>query len=526
MHPLSLGTSDFVALRRNRMIYADKTDLIYSLASTRARIFLARPRHFGKSLLVSTLQSLFSDGLKYFSGLQIEKRWTDRQYDVVRLDFSGLKIFDNLDQFERDFKSVLLEAFLPLGFNVDNRRENIVFFDQFKSWLLTLPPDSLVLLIDEYDTPLTSHLDDDEAFDVIRNHLDKFYTVLKSAERCLRFFFMTGITQLSSTSIFSAFNNLTDISLDTKYSQLLGLTEQEISLHFEDYLASAEKVLRLNRDQLRNALRENYDGFCFDRKAQNHIYCPWSFLNFLNNPEEGFLNYWYASGGQPKVLLNYLKKHKLANPFAFDEPRQIRLSELTAAREYKDIGIEALLAQAGYLTIRSVRSNGYAELGYPNKEVELSMAQLYTDELLRGKNLDPMGVPMLSELIETGSLEEIVARFNAGINLIDYQNFPITTEAASRACIQLFLMGAALMPEVEKHTALGRSDLEVRAGKRHWVFEFKYAAKTKAAAELLEAGREQMLSRRYGMGPGAGELHRAVLVFCGETRRFERWLEI
>lgn len=87
-------------------------------------------------------------------------------------------------------------------------------------------------------------------------------------------------------------------------------------------------------------------------------------------------------------------------------------------------------------------------------------------------------------------------------------------------------MGAALMPEVEKHTALGRSDLEVRAGKRHWVFEFKYAAKTKAAAELLEAGREQMLSRRYGMGPGAGELHRAVLVFCGETRRFERWLEI
>lgn len=116
-----------------------------------------------------------------------------------------------------------------------------------------------------------------------------------------------------------------------------------------------------------------------------------------------------------------MKKHKLANPFAFDEPRQIRLSELTAAREYKDIGIEALLAQAGYLTIRSVRSNGYAELGYPNKEVELSMAQLYTDELLRGKNLDPMGVPMLSELIETGSLEEIVARFNAGINFVNSQ---------------------------------------------------------------------------------------------------------
>ena len=337
---------------------------------------------------------------------------------------------------------------------------------------------------------------------------------------------MTGITKISNTSIFSALNDLTDISLDTKYSTLLGLTEREISLYFEDYLSRAEKALKISRNELLDKIRENYDGFCFDRTGKNHVYCPWSVLNFLNNPEEGFLNYWYASGGQPRVLLNYLKSHKIANPFAFDENVQIRLSELMAAREYKKIGIEALLAQAGYLTIRSVRSNGYVELGYPNKEVELSMAQLYADELLRGNNLDPLGVPMLSELIESGTLNDIVARFNDGINLIDYQNFPITTEAACRASIQLFLMGAALMPEVEKHSALGRRDLEVRAGNRHWVFEFKFAADAHEVPKLLERGKEQILSRRYGEGPQEGELRRAVLVFNAETRRFEKWLEV
>ena len=364
MRSLPLGTSDFPTLRRNDMIYVDKTELIHSLASKRGKFFLARPRRFGKSLLVSTFQSLFAEGLKDFSGLAVEKLWKDKTYKVVRLDFSGLKVFESSQQFERDLRSVLWSAFSPLGFSLTHGEERIGFYDQFEAWLLTLGPDALVLLIDEYDTPLTAHLDDESTFEAIRNHLDRFYTKLKSAERAFRFFFMTGITKVSNTSIFSALNDVADISLDVKYGSLLGLTEEEITRDFDEYLTSAERTLQVDRPQLLHDLKEYYDGFCFDRRSANHVYCPWSIFNFFSKPEEGYLNYWYASGGQPAVLLNYLKKRKLANPFHFDESREIRLSELISAREYKDIRIESLLTQTGYLTIRQVRSNGFAVLGY------------------------------------------------------------------------------------------------------------------------------------------------------------------
>ena len=526
---LSLGTSEFAALRGANQIYVDKTDLIFNIASQRRKFLLIRPRRFGKSLLVSTFASLFKNGVDHFSGLAIEKLWQDRKYDVVRLDFSGLKEFVSKDHFEFNLRSELINAFSPLGFHFDKENADVSFFVQLRTWLNSLPPSSLVLLIDEYDTPLTAHLGSPEKFKAVRAELEKFYAVLKNADGCLRFFFMTGITKFSNTSIFSEFNNFNDISLNSKYSAILGLTEEEIVRYFDLHLIRAQKVLRLSREELLQELKENYDGFCFDRNAQTHVYCPWSVLSFLQNPEEGFLNYWYESGGRPAVLKGYLASHRIENPFEFDEDKQIRLTDLQAARGYETIGLDALLTQAGYLTIKSVRSNGTATIGYPNREVELSIAQLYADELLQGKFIDPMGASMLSDLLGTGTLESIVRRFNDGINQIDYHNFPIASKAACRACIQLFLMGSALIPEVEKHSALGRSDLEVAVGSRRWVFEFKFAHSSDEVENLLKEGEEQMRSRRYGEGRegiDSRALHRAVLVFNGAARRFEAYREL
>ena len=523
---LPLGTSEFAALRGSNQIYVDKTNLIFEMAAQRRKFFLARPRRFGKSLLVSTFASLFKNGVELFSGLAIEKLWQDRKYDVVRLDFSGLKEFVSKEQFEFTLRSELINAFSPLGFYFDKENADVSFFVQLRTWLNSLPQSSLVLLIDEYDTPLTAHLGSPEKFKTVRAELEKFYAVLKNADGCLRFFFMTGITKFSNTSIFSEFNNFNDISLNSKYSAILGLTEDEIVRYFDLHLIRAQKVLHLSREELLRELKENYDGFCFDRNAQTHVYCPWSVLSFLQNPEEGFLNYWYESGGRPAVLKGYLASHRIENPFEFDEDKQIRLTDLQAARGYETIGLDALLTQAGYLTIKTVRSNGTATIGYPNREVELSIAQLYADELLQGKFIDPMGAPMLSDLLGTGTLESIVKRFNDGINQIDYHNFPIASEAACRACIQLFLMGSALIPEVEKHSALGRSDLEVAVGSRRWVFEFKFAHSSDEVENLLEEGEEQMRSRRYGEGIDSRALHRAVLVFNGAARRFEAYQEL
>ena len=137
-------------------------------------------------------------------------------------------------------------------------------------------------------------------------------------------------------------------------------------------------------------------------------------------PEQGFVNYWYESGGQPTILMRYLADHDLEKPANFDEVRPIKVSELGEARKFDEIGREALLTQSGYLTIREMRLNGLAILGYPNREVAVSMAQLYAGELLKGKALEGAAEPLISETMATGSLDEVVGRFNQAVEAIDY----------------------------------------------------------------------------------------------------------
>ena len=521
---LPLGTSDFRSLRVNNEIYVDKTELIYEMVepSQRRKLLLARPRRFGKSLLISTFESLFRNGLKDFEGLAIAKLWNDHTYPVVRLDFSEIKEFSSLDEFKTNFYTFLASNFNSVGFASKALSvEDIIF--ELSAWFKTLDRSNLVLLVDEYDAPLTNCLDKPELFNQVRSVLSRLFLTLKSNEGCLRFFFMTGITKLSSTSIFSAFNNLEDISLYPKYGTLLGYTEEEIKLYFKDYLSRAAALLGMAEDQILEQLRANYDGFSFDQNDSSHVYCPWSVLKFFNYPELSFQNYWYASGGQPSVLKKYLMNHELEKPISFDQVKQVRLSELNAAQQYNDLSIDVLLTQSGYLTIKSVLKNGYAVLGYPNQEVALSMAQLYSDELLKGNPLeDPQG-PMISDIMATGSTEEVVKAFNRAVNAIDYQRYPIIDEASCRAYLQVLLIGAAMMPSVEIHNAHGRSDMEVQAGSRHWVFEFKYASTDSEVETLLSKAIEQIRSQHYGEQVLDKKLIRVALVFNAKERQFTAW---
>lgn len=520
---LPLGTSDFRSLRINNEIYVDKTDLVFRLAQHRGKIFLARPRRFGKSLLVSTFESLFKNGLTHFQGLAIENKWEDKTYAVARLDFSSLKTFKSLEQFQTAFHSLLLSAFIPLGFKFNSDNKDLLFIDQLKMWLSSLPASSIVLLIDEYDAPLTNHLDDPEVFNTIRDCLGEFYTAVKQYEGCLRFFFMTGITKFSNTSIFSAFNNLQDISLDVQFGSLLGYTEEEISHCFSSYLDSAAHELKLSKEKLLELLREQYDGFSFDRQARTHVYCPWSVLNFFAKPSEGFQNYWYTSGGQPTVLMKYLTSHALKSPTVYDEPVLVSLSDLGASRQYDEISTEALLTQAGYLTIKEQVGGDYVRLGYPNEEVSRSMAQLYASELLRGQNLVQSGVPILSKILTSETPETVVDYFNRALTSIDYVRYPVDSEAACRAYLQVLLIGAALVPRVEVHNAFGRSDMEVEVNGRHWVFEFKYARSSNETDRLLKEAIVQVQSNHYGKTTDNKELIRVALVFSAEQRRFVAW---
>ncbi|HBZ57816.1 MAG TPA: hypothetical protein DEO49_01515, partial [Sutterella sp.] len=197
---LPLGVSDFASLRQDGLIYVDKTAMVHQLArSAGSKILLTRPRRFGKSLLVSTFESLFKYGLRDFQGLAIESLWKDTTYNVVRLDFSRAKRFSSSQEFRLRLDSLLTQGFGNLGFtyNPDPLQTTC---DQLSEWLSECPKNSLVLLIDEYDAPLTACLDKPELFEQVRDSLSDFYAVLKSNDGALRFLFITGITKYSKVS--------------------------------------------------------------------------------------------------------------------------------------------------------------------------------------------------------------------------------------------------------------------------------------------------------------------------------------
>ncbi len=520
---LPLGTSDFEVLRDADQIYVDKTDLIYKLASPRQKIFLTRPRRFGKSLLVSTLASLFKNGLKHFTGLAIEKLWQDKTYNVIELDFSRVKNFDTPEEFETKLQSLLVRSFGKSGFVLDRSLES-EWLDQISDWLEDEPKNSFVLLIDEYDAPLTSCLNDKTLFNKVRKWLADFYAVVKSNDASWRFVFMTGIAKFNQTGIFSELNNFTDISLTLAYGTLLGYSDEEIDHYFGDYVEHAADVLDLSAKEVRRLLQENYDGYCFDKNASQHVYAPWSVLNFLSTPEEGFENYWMKSGGKLSLLQQYLHSHSLRAPEEYDDEKEVGYDELDASTDFDGISDVVLLTQAGYLTIKQ-RYDRFFRVGYPNKEVAASLAGLYTDLLLRHRSLKSYGAGDLANAVCQGDADRLFDQANHAFAGIDYQQYPIANEKHCQAFLHVFLASLGFSVTPERHGALGRSDLELEAPQVHWVFEIKYQRQGESADALLAKAAAQITEKQYGAAAVKPVL-RVAAVFSEEKRQFVRWQRV
>lgn len=518
---LPVGTSSFEKLRLCNQLFVDKTALIFNFASSTGCFFLTRPRRFGKSLLVSTLASLFANGLKHFHGLAIESLWKDRTYCVVELDFLKIRNFSDIDSFEKRLKSLIVRSFARAGFTLD-RSEEDEWLDQLSDWMSDQPSCSLVVLIDEYDAPLTASLEDASLFEVVRKRLADFYALLKTNDDCLRFVFMTGITKFSQTGIFSELNNFTDISLMPEFGSLLGYSEEDIELYFSSFIENAAKKLTLPVETLRTKLRENYDGYCFERSATVRVYAPWSVLNFFRWPEQGFVNYWIESGGNITLLQQYLHSHVLKSPTEYAEEKTLELQQLSTASDLNGINDIALLMQTGYLTIRGKEGNVY-RLSYPNREVTEAMAILYSNMLLGARKLPDSSGFDLSRCLREGDVESLLSAANRVFAAIDYAQYPIKSEKDCQTFLQLFIAGMGFDVVAERHGALGRSDLEVDAGTCHWVFEIKYAAPDgMSETALLEKACRQIRERNYG-ATARRPLVRVALVFSSDRRAFTRW---
>ncbi|MBQ7586376.1 MAG: AAA family ATPase, partial [Desulfovibrionaceae bacterium] len=278
---LPLGLLSFSNIRKKNKIYVDKTSLIYKIASQDAPIFFSRPRRFGKSLLINTLSSLFTNGLEYFPGLDIEKKWKDKTYQVVHLDFSGMAE-NNAQGLKKALGDTIIQEFNLKGKVYQYEEGELRDPDRILNEICKkITDNSLVLLIDEYDAPLNHHIQSQNELCDIVKVLNNFYATVKQYTDKFRLIFITGVTRVSHVSIFSAFNNLKDLSFHPDYNTLLGFTKNELVEYFDPYIENAANVLNLSKKEIYEKIESYYDGFQFSPEANETLYNPWSILSFL-----------------------------------------------------------------------------------------------------------------------------------------------------------------------------------------------------------------------------------------------------
>ncbi len=526
---LPLGATSFTELRNLDRIYVDKTDLIYSLTmNLSSPVFLARPRRFGKSLLVSTFESLFAHGLRDFKGLAIEKLWNDdKSYKVVHLDFS-LYADLSAEQFKEELIDQLANEFTDIDtthfYNKDSISSPARIFDRVSK---QISGKSIVLLVDEYDAPITHHLDDAVERAKIESVHSNFFAAVKRYEGIFRFVFITGITRFSHVSLFSIFNSLQDITLDEQYATLTGITEDELHLYFDPYVKNAASVLDLDVDAVYEKLKHSYDGFQFSLNAEKKVHNPWSLLCFLVKPNNGFQNYWYqSSGGTPSLLVNYLKKQDNLELFTNirEGKHTIEISRLTSKSGAEQIPIDLLLLQTGYFTLRT-GSYLYAQLALPNDEVSDSVISLSLDiHNLRLSFESSLKLGSINQLIDDGNIAEIVALFNRILTeCISPVSIAFNDENILRDVIYSRLPDKGLIKSRENPNSYGLSVLELKTASSQMVIEFKRSFRGVTEQKALEKALNQIKARHYGEGTDDRKLIKVAMVISSSKKCITKW---
>ena len=504
------NSCNFRDLIDNNRVYVDKTALICQIAKDeKGPYFISRPRRFGKSTLINTFHELFAHGTERFKGLEIELLWKDKTYKVIHLDFSTFREVPSNSSFNKEFMDAFKLSLEEAG--IEPTKENI---DSPANLLKkTLDTESeVVLLVDEYDAPLTAVLNDSNEFEDRRKILSNFYLTVKSCGGKFRFIFITGVTYYSHTSIFTAFNNLKDLTLDLRYGALLGYTSEELELYFGEYIDNAVEVLnkkyhteRYTHDLVVSELKRNYDGYSFDEEALNHVYNPWSIVNFFDAPVRGFIPYWVVSGGStPTFLVNYLKQG--LEKYNTDDLQSLLNidSTVNSAAEYlypkienmANLDLFAILYQAGYFCIKAVVDDIF-KVGIPNLEVKKAYSNIVLNELTKTKEAKLKYVEPFKEVLASGNLDKIKELFNTFINEFSYETVKNFNEACFRDVLKLAMLTFNVTASTEVMGACGRADITAEAGDYLYVFELKVTDNSKDIDTKLSEAKEQIIKNKY-----------------------------
>ena len=490
MQKLPIGIQSFEKIRLGNYLYVDKTKQILQLIQNGECYFLSRPRRFGKSLTISTLEAMFKGKAELFKGLYAEdwvKEQSKHPSPVIKIDMSCLGSYENKKELNDSIINYL-ENFiylndLSISSEIDASKMlfNLIIrlYKQFGQ---------VVVLIDEYDKPITDNLNNLEKAEEMRESLSKFYIVLKGCPY-LKFVMLTGVSKFSKTGVFSSLNNLSDISMDEEYSDIVGYTQEELEKYFIDWFEKPMKKYSLNREEFIAKIEDYYDGFSFDGTVR--LYNPFSVLNFF---KQGYFdNYWYDSA-MPSFLAKYLKEHKIKEPKEYIQKKVY--SGFTNSHEIESTSVESFLYQAGYLTI-SERKGNILILDYPNEEVRSSMDRLFLENFYNVKD-DAEFSNDIWESLESENIPQIVNIFNEALKGVPYDDYKDRDESWYRSLFLMLLSGAKITYFSEVHTFRGRSDVVVTfKDKLVVVIEFKFAPTSKDVDKKRQEGEEQIKSRDY-----------------------------
>ena len=526
------STGSFIDFTLENFIYVDKTEYIPKLVKLK-RVFISRPRRFGKSLTLDTIATLFETGVEpYFKGTWIYDKWTEPTYPVLRLNFLN---FDknSIEKFNNKLNSKITE-FAELN-KVTTYKEKEEAEDSIDHLLeqLRLENRQIVILIDEYDCQMTANINNETLYKQFQEKIKSFYANIKD-KFAIKFLGITGVTRLKDVAIFSVGSDINDITNDSAYSQMIGFTRDEIKKYYIDYLKLAasyennctvDNVTEAQIESLLDRLAKNYDGYCFDEFYKKKVFSTWSvnsfFQSIIENKFVDFGEYWYDNGGLPSILVNYLKTHEL-NSFDYlnkENPITIPVNDFLNPTALTTINQNVLMCQTGYLTLRSALKSGdlTVDLGIPNGEIYKALNRLLAI------NFYKEGIYALAkgvrDLLDAGEIEDIIDRFNSVINSVSYDHFSINSESVVQNYLYLFLIGAGIETSTERHSSKGRADLIIETKNRRLVFELKYAQNETEAKTKLSEAVEQIKSRDYGnTEPKKAELLRIAAAFNADPK--------
>ena len=507
-----IGIQSFENIRTGGFVYVDKTALIYQLADLGKYYFLSRPRRFGKSLLISTLEAYFLGKKELFEGLALERLETEwERYPVLHLDLNvdAYGTSHNLDQvlnealsqWETVYGSNPNEATLSLRFKGIIRRASEQTGKQ------------VVVLVDEYDKPLLSTIDRKELHDTYRDTLKAFFGVLKSQDAYIRFAFFTGVSRFSHVSIFSDLNNLEDISMDREYAAICGISEDELHAYFRESIEAFAVANGMVAEEVCHMLKRQYDGYHFSEHGVG-VYNPFSLLNAFKKKK--LSDYWFKTG-TPTFLVKLLQ----ANDYDLRKLKGIYVDEATLANVDDNYGDPIpVLFQSGYLTIADYDVELGYRLDFPNQEVERGFFDFLIPSYASiNKSEVQSYLNRLTASLRQGHPDECLETLQAMLSGKSYMIAGGDKEVHFQNTLYLIFTMLGYNVQVEQATSQGRMDVTIRTRDYIYVIELKL---DKSAEEALRQIKEMQYARAFQSDP-----RRVFLVgvnFSSETRTVEGWM--